>query len=181
MNMTIKYSTGILALAGLFFAGSIMQSKDSQAKGAFSSPVSVMNTTSTPVITELSSRVPYSSTANVTCPEFGSVCTFNLSNMPAGYRLIAQYISGYVPLADTSIVPMALIRVEGSNNFLSVPMSLSGANAVVNSNVLAFHTFSPQVQVSGLGVTYSSATPAQITIAGYLENCAVTGCPPVQH
>jgi hypothetical protein len=49
MNKAKRYLCGIALLAGLFAIGSLMRSPESQLKGAYSSPVTVLNTSSNPV------------------------------------------------------------------------------------------------------------------------------------
>jgi hypothetical protein len=49
MNKAKRYLCGFALLAGLFVIGSLMRSPESQAKGAYSSPVTVLNTSSNPV------------------------------------------------------------------------------------------------------------------------------------
>ena len=48
---TKKYLSGLAVLAGLFVAGSLMQSRESQVTGAYSTPVTVMNTNANPATT----------------------------------------------------------------------------------------------------------------------------------
>src|SRR5260370_36806933 len=48
MNKAKRYLCGFAVLAGLFVIGSRVRSPESQAKGAYSSPVTVLHTSSAP-------------------------------------------------------------------------------------------------------------------------------------
>jgi hypothetical protein len=66
MKRLKTYALSAAALGGLFLVGSLMRSRDSQAKGAtYSTPVTVMNTQSGPVLSQdvdHPARHPYSAT-----------------------------------------------------------------------------------------------------------------------
>src|ERR1035438_7616378 len=84
-------------LAGLFFAGAWMQSRESQLKGAvYSTPVSVVNTSANPggvLDAGEASRVPYRSTVAQVCGQNQIyTCGFTFSAIPAGYRLVIQTV-----------------------------------------------------------------------------------------
>jgi hypothetical protein len=67
----------------------------SQAKGAYSTPVTVMNTNANSVPnldTEKLARFPYQS--NSTNGGCGSTCLYVFSAAPAGFRLVAENLSG---------------------------------------------------------------------------------------
>lgn len=64
-----RYIIGFAGAAGLFLIGSVMRSPGSQAKGAYSTPVQVMNTSIVPAIgvdAEKLARIPYQSTSRTT-------------------------------------------------------------------------------------------------------------------
>jgi hypothetical protein len=96
------YVCGFAALASLFLIGSLMQSRESQAKGAYSTPVTVMNTTSNTVPSldwERVSRIPYESTAQPqgNCPNGTGIqqCVFSsFTAPPSGFRLAVEKVSG---------------------------------------------------------------------------------------
>ena len=70
VNNRKNYVWGIALLASLFLAGSLMRSPQSQAKGAYSTPVTVMNTSANPANTldaDKASRIPYVSTVSFAC------------------------------------------------------------------------------------------------------------------
>ena len=144
----------------------------------------VANTASNPVPsvdTERNARIPYLSTAEVSCGTGYNVCVFNPTAPPPGYRLVGQWITGNIRLTDTSTTPLVSIRVEGSNNFLNVPVSVGSLNSafgVISQTIVSYWSFAPEVEVAAI---FGTPFTSQVTIGGYLENCTVTGCPAVVH
>src|SRR5579872_848824 len=108
-----RYVLSSAALAGMFLIGSLTYHSGSQAKGAYSTPVTVMNTSSNSVPnldTEKLARIPYESTATASnCPSAGGVgaCFFNFAAPPSGYRVVVENVSGYFqisPAANADLV-----------------------------------------------------------------------------
>src|SRR5947209_7010138 len=106
--MTNKYGTGFAALGALFLIGSLMRSPESQAKGAFSSPVTVMNTAANPAsITDAErlARTPYQVQGyKATCSGV-TQCQFDFPGAPAGQRLVIQNVSGIVQAINGTTAP----------------------------------------------------------------------------
>src|SRR5215471_8089847 len=102
MKKIKAYALSALTLIALFLIGSLMQSRSSQVKGVYSSPVTVMNPSSAPALgssVDEPGRVPYVSQValqgqNCSQPQ-GTNCQFNFSTVPAGHRLVIQSMSGF--------------------------------------------------------------------------------------
>src|SRR5215468_614910 len=96
-----KFQTYVLsgaALSGLFVIGSLMHSRDSQAKAAtYSTPVAVMNTTSQPAITsgmDDPGRIPYESHQILPTENLPSEPLFSFPAVPPNHRLVVQRVGG---------------------------------------------------------------------------------------
>jgi hypothetical protein len=194
-NRTKRYLLPSAGVAGLFLIGSLMQYPGSQAKGAYSTPVAVMNTTSAPAINlsaDTMTRIPYQSTVLTTCGAGGlQNCAFNgFTTVPTGYRLVVTNVSGFFNLQSGS-TPLAGYMedfdfVHGIQTFtgLNAPIGGTGFNgesfAGLNQNVLSFFDAgqTPFVVIYGnfMGTGFNNG----ITVSGYLENCSVVGCPAIQ-
>jgi hypothetical protein len=186
---TKKYLCGIAVLAGLFVIGSLMQSRESQANGAYSTPVTVMNTTANPgsvLDASTASRVPYQSVLIKDCGSGVSQCQFIFPAPPTGFRLVVENVSGAANVVSGSAPPTVALQSIPSLNGIwaftaTVGQTLNFVNSGFNQTVRAyFETASEQPQV-GVGANFSSSFQTVVTLSGYLENCAVVGCPAIQH
>jgi hypothetical protein len=143
--------------------------------------VQVVNTAANPVPnldTERNARIPYESTSTVTCGLTLGPCQFDFTFPPPGYRLVIQNINGYI--RETSATMPTIFFRANANNFLGIPSVANGSVALVNQNLVSYSEFTtPQAYVSD--VTFNSTFSSQLTVIGYMENCAVTGCPAIQH
>ena len=194
-NRTKRFLLPCAGLAGLFLVGSLMQHRGSQARGAYSTPVSVVNTTSAPAINlsaDTMTRIPYQSTVISQCT--GSQpqnCAFSgFTACPSGYRLVIQNVSGFFNLQSGS-TPLAGYMEDfdfahGIQTFtgLNAPIGGTGFNgesfAGLNQNVLSFFDAGQFPFVVIYGAFQGAGFNNGITLSGYLENCSVVGCPPIQ-
>jgi hypothetical protein len=187
MNKAKTYACWFAALAGLFVIGSLIQSRESQAKGAYSSPVTVMNTTANPgsvLDASRASRAPYQSMVQMNCGNGVFTCEFPFTTAPSGFRLVVENVSGGLNIVAGSPAPVVSL-VDGSGNgywafigALGLPTFL--VNAGFNQTLRAYFDPTdgqPFVVVAG----NFQGTIQRVTLSGYLENCAVVGCPAVQH
>src|SRR5260370_13155560 len=102
--------SGFEVLAGLCVIGALMQSRESQAKGAYSTPATVMNTSANPASTldaGRASRIPYVSTVSFNCGSGISECVPLFTAAPTGFRLVIENISGEFKLAPGVTIPPA--------------------------------------------------------------------------
>lgn len=154
--------------------------------------VQVANTTANPAVTldaGKSTRIPYQSMTLDTVCEASAFCDFtSFTAVPAGYRLVVQGVTGNVNLSSGTVQPTGTLRIihndVGSfpnayfvgNNIQSAALSVGYYNQPVTEFVDAGDA--PEVSFAG---DIAFGTQATAIINGYLENCSVTGCPPVQH
>jgi hypothetical protein len=159
--------------------------------------VQVVNTTANPAVTldaETSTRIPYQSYQTYNTFSGGFIgFTLTYPTVPAGYRLVIQnvnslfyeYLSSGETLSD--IVPQGNITTAFAPDkaFPSFTGSMSGGaystpTALFNSSITRYvgPGDTPYVNMTAV------VEPSQIigvTVTGYLENCAVTGCPAPVH
>ncbi len=139
--------------------------------------VQVTNTTANPVPaldTERNARVPYQSFQNVSCTAIG--CVFQFSPAPANYRLVVENINATFQMSSSAVAPPFLFM--SGYSFTGV----IGGNALgsINQNFVAY--FDPSD--GGPHATVEASLVPSVNSAvltGYLENCAVTGCPAITH
>jgi hypothetical protein len=187
-----KYLMPLAALAGLFLIGSLVESRESRANGAFSSPVTVMNTNANPAATldaERSSRVPYVSTVSQNCGGGSGVseCSFLFTAAPTGFRLVLEGISGQLKLASgNTIAPNGFLFLQ--NSFSNPEWGFSAPLGPTNGYTFARFTQPitgyadpsdgpPVVNVDA----YFASTASTVTLSGYLQNCSISPCPAIQH
>jgi len=191
MTNTKRNLFGAGMLGALFLAGSFMASRGSQAKGAYATPVQVMNTPSAPAIgvdAEKLARIPYQSSYRTTTCTGLTNCFFQFTAAPTGYRLVVEQVSGLFEISNTATAPPTGL-IEGSN-FLNVFAFTAANGQIYNGTIMSginipvkmlFDTSegSPVAFVYG---DYPSITglPSEMTLSGYLENCSITGCPTIQ-
>lgn len=177
-------------LGALFVAGSFLQSRGSQAKGAYSTPVQIMNTSSSPAIAvdaEKLARIPYQSSRFSNSCTGLTGCLLTFAPPPSGYRLVVQHVSGNLwqyPLVSGTQQPAWFYVDVGLTSVLSVPSTVGQSTdgsimqSVINSDVLTYIDSGSAVNGFAMG-NWQPGFPVSVTLSGYLENCAVTGCPAV--
>jgi len=191
MKKAKRYLVASAALAGMFLIGSVVRHPGSQAKGAYSTPVQVMNTSSAPAIgvdAEKLARIPYQSSYRTTTCTGVTNCFFSFTAAPSGYRLVVENLSGLFELNNAATAPPTGL-LEGSS-FLNVFAFTAANGQIFNGTIMAgintpvkmvFDTTegNPVAFVYG---DYPSITglPSVMTLSGYLENCTITGCPTIQ-
>jgi hypothetical protein len=179
----------------LFLAGSLMQSRNSTANGAFASPVMVMNTTANSVPSldaERVARVPYESTSQPlgSCGSSSGLaqCSFSFPGPPSGFRLVVENLGGWVSQNSGASAPIAVLNNfdGGRNTWWSVTGTMGPLfNTIVqcsfNQNMRAvFDTvdLAPNVNVTA---DWRGGVGQYVTLTGYLENCGISGCPTKVH
>jgi hypothetical protein len=186
----------LAALAGLFFVGSLMRSPHSGAAAAtYSTPVSIVNTTSSPgsvLDSDLATRIAYQSVAFSTpanCPATNE-CTYSFATVPLGYRLIVEYLGGsmVVPTASNPTGPVGTLSYTpafgGNAKWSTVVMGSIGPGnggtsyAVFAQSVRAY--IDPGTPTLSIFVGNGSAA-GSMALTGYLQNCGVVPCPAQQN
>ncbi len=184
MQTAKRLLVGFLALVLLIAMVTLAAPKSVHALVA--TLVQVANTTTNPVVAEdadRATRIPYQSSSGF--PASGCyvppLCLFNaFTSAPAGYRLVVQNISAQLVVKSGTPLPSGFINSSG-DQISSFIGTYAGDNfAVINQQITSYHNAgdSPSLIMTADWYGLSSAT---VTLSGYLENCSVTGCPPVQH
>ena len=179
-------------LAGLFFAGAWMQSRESQLKGAvYSSPVTVVNTSANPgsmLEAEKASRIPYVSTVSQSCTSGGqSACVFTFTAAPAGYRLMVETLGSTIAATTNAGVVATLeskanaVISVSTNVFTPLVGQLGYAGFAQNVNMVFDPPDGQPLVLVNANYTNAAPFPEVVTLTGYLQNCSVSPCPAVQH
>jgi hypothetical protein len=154
--------------------------------GAFAAPptvqVDVANPATNPALTRSvddPGRIAYQN--EVACVANVNQCFFNFPAVPTNHRLVVQHVSGaLVFLADTTAAEVFL--QNGANQALSAflaPPSFQQAS-LFDQPVLQYFDAGSAPFV----LTRSDVDPAgnsQMTISGYLLDCATTPCEAIAH
>jgi len=191
MTKAQRLAVSSAGLAGMFLIGSLTFHSGSQAKGAYSSPVTVMNTSSAPAIgvdAEKLARIPYQSSYRTTTCTGVTNCFFSFTAAPSGYRLVVENLSGLFEINNAATAPPTGL-LEGSS-FLNVFAFTAANGQIFNGTIMSGinipvkMVFDPQEgnPVAFVYGNYPSITglPSTMTLSGYLENCSTTGCPTIQ-
>jgi hypothetical protein len=153
--------------------------------------VTLSNTTTNPVPAldvERAARLPYQSFYDMNVCSGIVPCGFTFASVPSGYRLVVQHISGAIYLTSgTTAAPTLSLANKGDNKGSwefagKLGSTYAGAvYAAINEDVQAyFDPTDPQPQAILLG-NLASGFDQTVTLSGYLENCAITGCPAIYH
>ncbi|MBS1858525.1 MAG: hypothetical protein JST11_24365 [Acidobacteria bacterium] len=186
--MKKKYLTALAAVGGLIAIGALAPQP---ARAVYSSPVTVYNTNSQPVPgtdVERMARIPYmSSVQNPTCGGNGNACFFNFAAPPVGYRLVAENLSGYFQVSPASTTPV-MGYLEDSPSFtvfagLTAPLGqidLGGHIQAAFDTPTRFYVNGGDNVFAVVSANWSNGNNTVI-LTGYLENCSISGCPPIAH
>jgi hypothetical protein len=158
--------------------------------------VQVTNTTANPAVTldaEHATRIPYESTAigsflGSNCGGGVVGCTFTWAPVPTGYRLVIENISATMVLGSGTPQPLGTLTttdplgVGTSVIFTGIYIAGIGPNNSVVNQTVKFYVDGGQSAVAVIEANYKTFIGQNAaTITGYLENCAVTGCPPIHY
>jgi hypothetical protein len=170
----------LMGVGGVALAGLLLLPKAAHAIVA--TLVEVANTTANPVPnldTERNARIPYQSTQVFTQTSTAYETHFPVfSAAPAGHRLVVQNASAYLTVTAGSGLgaPFGLLAVNGYFT-IGLPGQNSGG---FNYPITAYFDAgdSPEMALSG---NFTAGFDQAVTLTGYLENCSITGCPPIQN
>lgn len=188
---TKRYFLASAGLAGMFLIGSLTNHPGSQAKGAvYSTPVTVMNTNanSVPVLdAERQARIPYESSVSGTGCN-ATTCFFFFAAPTAGYRLVAENLSGYFQLTGGVTIPPVGYLEDNTFKISTAftaplgPVDNGGHTQAAFNQPTRFY-LDPGPQGAPFAVVSSSFSNGNSTmvLSGYLENCSITGCSAVVH
>lgn len=190
MNTTKKkFLAGLVAATALVGIGAMAPKA---ADAVYSSPVSVMNTSANSVPnldTEKLARIPYESTVSgAYCPNGPGACEFYFTPAPAGYRLVVENLAGYFQVSSAATAAVEGYIEDGAAlNFhvkgaFAAPLgqSFNGFTQAAFNTPTRFYG-DPGESFFAITSSVWSGGATEMTASGYLENCSITGCPPVQH
>jgi hypothetical protein len=139
-------------------------------------------------------RIPYESTQQPQpgCPATNgpAQCVFNFTPPPAGWRLVVENVSGIVTLAPgTTVPPVGFLTDQDGINFTNWGFTGkvgqangSGPLASFNEPIHAvIDSGDVQSPIVGVVANWFSGVGQYMTLSGYLENCALSNCPPKVH
>ena len=196
MNRPQRLVAASAGLAGMFLIGSLTYHPGSQAKGAYSTPVTLMNATANPgsvLENDTATRIPYQSNQIIsTCSGLQNCAFPAFTAVPTGYRLYVTNVSGFFNLQMNSTPISGYLENFHlpNQNFwgLNAPIGGTGFNgesfAGLNQNVNAVFDAGefPFVVIYG---NFLNGFPQAVNVTGYLLNCTAvygpSGCPAVQH
>jgi len=182
----ILMGLGSIALLALLMALVVPK-----ARAVVATLVQVVNTASNPVPnldTERNGRILYEATlVQPSCPA-GYGCVFEFAVVPSGYRLHAENFNANVYSAQGATAPPAAILLDNTTThqfFLSGVLGpalgqSSWLGSGLNQRITAYFNAGVQPMVQ-LYADWATGLPQAVTLTGYLEDCAVTGCPAVQN
>ena len=133
-------------------------------------------------------RIPYmSSVYHNDCAAGHNACFFQFATPPAGTRLVAENLSGYFMIDPGAAEPVTGYIETGAPSFQLFAAFIAplGGHDVGNLQLAAFnqptrfYVDAGQAVFSFVTSTWVTGGPGTVVLSGYLENCAVTGCPPV--
>ena len=170
-----------LAFGALAVVGVSLTLLSPKARALAATLVQVSNTTANPVPSFTAGRVAYQSFRNAACndPNF---CFATFDPAPPGFRLVAENLSGELTLTAPGTPARVVLQSGGIGTPIFAGIATPGStfsgqtDAAFNLNIKAYVPAgaSPFLSISGY---LSMQTPLNVTLSGYLENCAITGCP----
>ncbi len=178
MRKLKTYTLSVAALGGLFLIGSVMRSRDSQAKGAYSTPVTVMNTSSAPAIhssIDDPGRIPYSSLQQALLSSPATSQFFNFPPVPANHRLVITQISGAFNTTNVGVPVMVELTTQGGTFgvTLTPPVVPLGENSFTAPLIYYFDAGqTPEVWAGA--AAFSGGQSVRLT--GYLLDCSAAPC-----
>jgi hypothetical protein len=176
------------SLGGIFLAALLIGALAPKAThGIVAALVQVTNTTANPASTldaDHATRIPYASTQYPFCGG-GGLTNCEISSFtpaPAGYRLVVENVSVVAPLTSgAASLPYGFVFNQISGAVFAVSGVIAeDHNAVIGQSVHAYFDptdLSPEVLIYG---SFNGGA-ATVTLNGYLINCSVAPCPPIQH
>jgi len=169
-----------MGIGGLATAATLLTLVSPKAHALVATLVQVVNTTANPVPVFNTGHAAYQSSRTInSCG--GPQCVAFFDAAPAGYRLVIENVSGEVSVLGTATKPPVITLGIGGTAFFGVsgtlgPLTGGASQAVLNQSIKAYAASGVQPGVT-LNADFILDSAAQVTLSGYLENCAVTGCP----
>lgn len=182
-----RFKKHLLVAIGFTLAGMIGAAFGTRtAEAVVATLVEMVNTTANPAVTvdaDKSTRLPYQSTKQFmwTSPLPGIV-EMLFTPVPAGHRLVTTNVSAFLWISSGTPYGSIFTSFNKTQGFPSFTGVYDGnGSGVINQMVTRYVGagdtplvfFYANYAVTGLG------TINTVTLTGYLEDCAVTGCPAI--
>lgn len=178
------WGIGAAVVGGALFIGTIVRSPITQAHGAYSTPVTVLNTTANPAIVssmDNPGRIPYTSRQSLFLSSPTSSESFTFPAVPANHRLVITQLSNNLTVNTSSATTLSVtllnpgILNEGAAWFYApTTNSISLFTTPVTWYFDAGQT--PQVSAipafAGVQLTGGQA----VTLFGYMLDCSAAPC-----
>jgi hypothetical protein len=176
--------TGAVVVAGLILT--LLAPKAAHAIVA--TAVSVVNTTANPASVldaDKATRIPYQSFMSKTnCGSGVQLCQFNFTAAPSGFRLVVENISGALTMTGGAAAPVVYLADASGNatwGFTGATgQAFTNPNSGFNQTVRAYFDPTDGIPVVQVVANFVSTSPQNVILSGYLEDCAVVGCPAIQ-
>jgi hypothetical protein len=155
------------------------------AHGIVATVVQVVNTKTNPVNTldsDMATRIPYRSQYDLSCSGV-SGCSVSFNPPPAGYRLVIQEVSASLPPTFPGPVTPQLILSSGAPAILAVWGVITPNGGTVNQSVdfVVDPADGSPVITDNESFAINAGAIGPVTLTGYMVNCSVAVCQPVQH
>jgi hypothetical protein len=176
-RIKMKYVQRLLTgIGGLAAAAALLTIMSPRAHALVAAMVQVANTTANPVPVFNTGHAAYQSSRTILfCGN--QVCGAAFDAAPAGYRLVIENVSGSVFVTSTATRPPVITLGVDNNAIFGASGVLGPAfQAVINQSIKAYVASGVQ-PILDLTADLPLNSGANITLSGYLENCAITGCP----
>ena len=181
----------VSSLGGVLLAALLIAALAPKAThGLVAALVQVTNTTSNPAATldaDASTRIPYQSYQTVNTGGGGVIqLSASFPEVPAGYRLVIQNINSGFYITDKTFTPNGYVTTTFApdKTFPQFMGSVENFGTLVFSIINSSDTRyvgSGDTPIVSIQAAFYPSNTFPITVTGYLENCAVTGCPPPVH
>jgi hypothetical protein len=186
----VLIAAGAIALA----AALLTLAAPKSAHALVAALVQVTNTTANPAVTldaDKATRIPYESASQAagvagTCASTIQCQFSGFTVVPAGYRLVVQQIAATVGANSANPTPNGSI-VTVTDNVGGLPLDFFTGTYVTKQNEAFFHQSVLEYLNAGsapsllINADLISNESGYAIVTGYLENCSVTGCPPIQN
>jgi hypothetical protein len=183
MNMRLTkrllVGAGAVALVGVVLTE--IRSRAAEAPSAAN--VVVVNSAAHPALTSRiddPGRIPYQSTQTPTCT--GANCTFTFGAVPAGHRLVIQYVSGILGFSGSGTQVLVIMKGGGSDAFSFLASYFGDRTEAEFDQPVQFYVSAGKAPVVYAFTPASNFAFVQsLTLVGYELDCTAGPCAAVAH
>ena len=179
------WGIGASVFAGALFIGTVVRSPITQAHGAaYSTPVTVLNTTANPAIAssmDNPGRIPYMSRQSLFLSSPATSASFNFPTVPANHRLVITQLSHNLTVNTSSATTLSVTLLNPSNltsgeAWFYAPSTNSVS--LFTTPVTWYFDAGQTPQVTGIPASSGvQLTGGQaVTLFGYMLDCSAAPC-----